>query len=135
MHAWMIAQKIPLDECSAMIAVGGDGTLHEVVNGLMFREDGARVPIAFVPNGSGNDTCKSIGVTSIEQALSYILKGDTVKLDLNRLYIDSDSFEEIQAWQEDKKFQKIRYSLINASMGFIAKVVHRAAESKLWAGS
>jgi diacylglycerol kinase (ATP) len=66
MHAWNLAQTIPLEDCSAVIAVGGDGTLHEVVNGLMFRTDGARVPIAFVPNGSGNDTCKSIGVTSVE---------------------------------------------------------------------
>jgi len=51
---------------SALITVGGDGTIHEVVNGMMFRKDGRKLPIAFVPNGSGNDTCHSLGIKSIE---------------------------------------------------------------------
>lgn len=76
-----------------MIAVGGDGTLHEVVNGMMFRKDKKRIPIAFIPNGSGNDTCRAIGVHSIEQALDYINKGDLLKVDLNRVWIDADTFE------------------------------------------
>jgi diacylglycerol kinase family enzyme len=66
MDAWRIAQTLPINEHSAIIAVGGDGTLHEVVNGLMFRSDKKKIPIAFVPNGTGNDTCKSLGVNSIE---------------------------------------------------------------------
>jgi diacylglycerol kinase family enzyme len=79
-----------------LIAVGGDGTLHEVVNGMMFRKDKKRIPIAFIPNGSGNDTCRAIGVHSIEQALDYINKGDLLKVDLNRVWIDADTFEEIE---------------------------------------
>ena len=51
------------------MAVGGDGTIHEVVNGLMFRPDQKKVPLSFIPNGSGNDTCGSIGVHSVDQAL------------------------------------------------------------------
>lgn len=57
---------------SAVIAVGGDGTIHEVVNGMMFRSDKRKLPIAFVPNGSGNDTCFSLGLQSIELALLSI---------------------------------------------------------------
>ena len=96
MDAWRIAQTLPINEHSAIIAVGGDGTLHEVVNGLMFRSDKKKIPIAFVPNGTGNDTCKSLGVNSIEQALEYIQKGDTLKIDLNRVFIDSETFEEVE---------------------------------------
>ena len=40
-----------------MVAVGGDGTMHEVVNGMLHRKDKKRLPIAFIPNGSGNDLC------------------------------------------------------------------------------
>ena len=36
MDAWQIVQNIPFEEHSAIVAVGGDGTLHEVVNGMMF---------------------------------------------------------------------------------------------------
>ena len=66
MDAWKIAQTFKIEDHSALIAVGGDGTIHEVVNGMMFRSDKKRIPIAFIPNGSGNDTCKSIGLHSIE---------------------------------------------------------------------
>jgi len=62
MDGWRIVQNLDLDNYSALIAVGGDGTLHEVLNGLMFRSDKKKLPIALVPNGSGNDTCTSIGI-------------------------------------------------------------------------
>jgi diacylglycerol kinase family enzyme len=93
---------------------------------MMFREDKKRIPIAFIPNGSGNDTCKAIGVHSIEQALEYIKKGDLLKVDLNRVWIDAETFEEIERQEGDQKFSKIRYSIINAATGFVAKTVHKA---------
>jgi diacylglycerol kinase (ATP) len=65
MDGWKKAQTVDIDNYSALVAVGGDGTLHEVVNGMMFRPDKKRIPIAFLPNGSGNDTCKSIGCHSV----------------------------------------------------------------------
>ena len=52
-----------LDACSAVVASGGDGTLHEVVNGMMQRKDGKRIPVGFIPNGSGNDICLNLGIT------------------------------------------------------------------------
>jgi diacylglycerol kinase family enzyme len=120
------------------VAVGGDGTLHEVVNGLMFREDKKKIPIAFIPNGSGNDTCASIGVSTVEQGIDYLKQGDTIKLDLNRVFIDADSFEEVR----DKKYENeqdryavCRYSIINAAVGFIAKCVHVANGYKSYMGS
>jgi diacylglycerol kinase (ATP) len=84
MHAWKIAeQEIDPDKFCAIAAVGGDGTIHEVVNGLMHRKDNRRLPVAFIPNGTGNDTLFSLGVTTINQALDFILKGDVIKMDLN----------------------------------------------------
>ena len=35
--AWKYGAELDLDDHSALIAVGGDGTLHEVINGMMFR--------------------------------------------------------------------------------------------------
>ena len=137
MDGWKKAQTVDIDNYSAMVAVGGDGTLHEVVNGMMFRADKKRVPIAFLPNGSGNDTCKSIGCHSVEQALAYLKKGNTIKVDLNRVYIDCDSFESVAedpSLSDEEKYRLVRYSLINASVGFIAKIVHSAQKVKLWAG-
>ena len=42
----------------AVVAVGGDGTVHEVVNGLM----GAEVPFGYIPSGSGNDFARAQGI-------------------------------------------------------------------------
>jgi diacylglycerol kinase family enzyme len=41
MHAWKIVQTgiQDLHKYSALVSVGGDGTLHEVINGMMFRAD------------------------------------------------------------------------------------------------
>jgi diacylglycerol kinase family enzyme len=57
-----IAQELDIDLYSAIVAVGGDGTCHEVVNGLMSRKDKKRLPICFLPNGSGNDLCGSLNL-------------------------------------------------------------------------
>ena len=41
MHAWKLAGgEINFAEHSALVAVGGDGTLHEVMNGMLQRADG-----------------------------------------------------------------------------------------------
>jgi diacylglycerol kinase family enzyme len=52
-----------------IVVVGGDGTVHEVANGLIARTDGKRTPICPIPNGSGDDFCASIGITCVEDAL------------------------------------------------------------------
>jgi len=132
MDAWNISrERINVDEHSAIVAVGGDGTLHEVINGMMNREDKKKLPIAFIPNGSGNDLVSCFGIDSVLTALDYLRKGDTVKMDLNKVLIDADSEADVPVAD---RFEKLRYSVINASIGFIAKTVHKAASAKSWAG-
>jgi YegS/Rv2252/BmrU family lipid kinase len=56
-----------------VIAIGGDGTVHEIVNGLMRIEEDRRPALAVVPLGSGNDTCRMIGApTDIDEAIEVI---------------------------------------------------------------
>ena len=49
--------------------VGGDGTLHEVLNGMLKREDKSKVPLIVIPNGTANDFCASIKTNSLEDAM------------------------------------------------------------------
>ena len=85
---WELAANLDIDKYSILVAVGGDGTYHEVVNGMLQRPDKRRIPVAYIPNGSGNDTLRSVGVISIEKALDYIIKGDIIKVDVTKLVMD-----------------------------------------------
>jgi diacylglycerol kinase family enzyme len=77
------------------VACGGDGTLHEVVNGLMLRNDKKRIHIGIIPNGSGNDFCADIRITNVDRALDYIISGDLIHLDVTKTLIDFETEEEI----------------------------------------
>lgn len=55
-HAQEIAQALPL-EYDAIVALSGDGLLHEILNGLAMRADVAKAihtPVVPVPTGSAN---------------------------------------------------------------------------------
>lgn len=133
MHALDLArEEINLAEFSAILAVGGDGTMHEVINGMLKREDGLRVPIALVPNGSGNDLVNSFNVRDVDQALEWICKGELIKMDINKVLLDYEHEDDIPA---EQRHMKLRYSCINTGCGFAAKVVHKADAHKPYVGS
>ena len=78
-----------------LVAAGGDGSYHEVVNGMLARSDKKKVPIGMIPNGSGNDTCSSLGVMNLEDALNYIVNAEVLAIDTVRCLIDHDEYEKI----------------------------------------
>ena len=64
-----------------LVCVGGDGTLNEVVRGLV--RAGSDIPVGYIPAGSTNDFASSIGLPlNIKQAALAIAKGSPTKLDI-----------------------------------------------------
>ena len=62
------------DTCADIVAMGGDGTLNEVLNGL---SDPARVRLGVIPCGSGNDFAAVAGIPETpEGALELLLRGE-----------------------------------------------------------
>src|SRR5699024_35108 len=60
-HAEEIIKNIIEDHANVVeviIVIGGDGTLHEVMNGLAAEQ----IPIAFIPGGSGNDFARGCSI-------------------------------------------------------------------------
>lgn len=88
-------QSLNLDDYGAIVAVGGDGTVHEAINGMMTRADGRSIPLGFLPNGSGDDFCGGLGLGKgdLENGLKYLLSGQTIKVDLIKVLIDYESEE------------------------------------------
>ena len=99
---------------------------------MMMRQDGQKLPVALVPNGSGNDLVGSLGCKDLDMAIDWIVKGDVIKMDLNKMLIDADCREDIP---EQNLSQQYRYSATSASLGFIAKGVHKAITHKPYFGS
>lgn len=63
--------KIHHEKLTAIVSVGGDGTLHEVLNGLEFHPN---IPVGCIPTGSGNDARRGFGIPKTPlKALKRIL--------------------------------------------------------------
>ncbi len=65
-----------------LVAVGGDGTAHEVANGLI----GSSLALGVIPTGSGNDFAKAIGVPKdLPAAIELLIWGMRRRVDVGRL--------------------------------------------------
>ena len=88
-HATEAARRAIDGGCTFVVAVGGDGTVHEVVNGLM-DEEGPRNPatvLGVVAAGSGCDFVKTFGLPQDPAEAAGHLLGDNLwgKIDVGRI--------------------------------------------------
>ena len=82
-HATELAKQAGEDGYDMVVAMGGDGTVHEVVNGLMQIPEKQRPILGVVPVGSGNDFAHAIGVPmQSDRALAHALKGQPSTVDI-----------------------------------------------------
>ena len=82
-HASQLARQAGEQGFDKVIAMGGDGTVHEVINGLMQVPEQKRPILGVVPIGSGNDFAHAIGIpASPSQALRRALEGEPRSIDL-----------------------------------------------------
>jgi YegS/Rv2252/BmrU family lipid kinase len=81
-HAVELAHEAAIAGVREIVAVGGDGTLNEIVQGVLAADALADVTIGVVPAGTGNDFAANIGVTGIEDAFDVIANGERRRLDL-----------------------------------------------------
>ena len=69
-----------------VVAVGGDGTVHETAMGLV----GTGTPMGVLPSGSGNDFATGIGCPTVADGLEAISAGRTLAVDV--AHVDGDRF-------------------------------------------
>lgn len=71
------------EEVSGVIALGGDGFIHEIIQHLVSRD----IPLGVIPCGTGNDFARSIGVFDLpfSRQLELIEKYDATHIDLGRV--------------------------------------------------
>jgi diacylglycerol kinase (ATP) len=88
-HAAELAQQAAEDGYRLVIAAGGDGTVHEVVNGLMQVPAAQRPALGIVPLGTGNDFAHTVGMPpSPLSALRQVFTGKPRPIDVGLLEDD-----------------------------------------------
>eukprot|EP01079_Euglenida_sp_SAG-EU17-18_P007977 gene7977-1423_t len=90
-HIQQMVGNLPLDRVRCLVAVGGDGTLHEIFNGLLLRcdwEQARHKPVCVVPAGSGNALAVSLGLTSPEAGVWTVIQGTPMPLDIASVWDD-----------------------------------------------
>src|SRR5687768_16696927 len=83
-HATELTTQALFNGAAYAIAVGGDGLLNEVANGYMLCSDAIKkqAAIGVIPQGTGNDFCKTIGIKKDRyiQQLHDLLTANSIKI-------------------------------------------------------
>ena len=140
------AQEAVTDGTRYVIACGGDGTLHEVVNGIATVPD---VTLGVLPCGRGNDFAAAVGIPlKPEAAIATLVSGTPIRVDLGRCYQNSDQpsassrqsqevFDKLNSSDSDNRQPITDYYFTTiATCGYDTEVSRRAAKgTPLFAGT
>lgn len=120
-HAYEIARSLSLDSVDGLVAVSGDGLLHELLNGLLSRDDwqaASKLPVGIVPCGSGNGLARSVDTPDVPSAMLSIIKGHARPFDI------------VAVTQGERRY----YSFLALFFGLIADV-DIESENMRWLGA
>jgi diacylglycerol kinase (ATP) len=113
-HLSELAEQAAHDGAPLVVAVGGDGTLNEVVNGLV--RGGGGPELATIPIGTGMDFVRTYGIPhSFEGAVRTAVDGATRSVDVGRVSFRTWAGAEAE-----------RYVCNVGSVGMSAAVAQRA---------
>jgi YegS/Rv2252/BmrU family lipid kinase len=95
-HASELAQQAAESGYEQVIVAGGDGTVHEVINGLMQVPAESRPLLGIIPLGSGNDFAHAVGMDpDPARALRQIFAGQPRPVDIARV---TDNLGRTEFW-------------------------------------
>jgi diacylglycerol kinase (ATP) len=110
-----VAQRFAQNGAEVIVAVGGDGTINEVANGLL--ASGKQIPLGLVASGRGSDLVRTTGTPrQVEQALRLCCNGNVRTIDIGRATLADGSS---------------RIFLNAGGLGFDASVAERVHGAKL----
>lgn len=111
----IVKSYIEENEFRKILVIGGDGTLHEVINGIMLQK---KIPleeitVGMISTGTGNDWIKTHNISSdYTQAIKQIKEGKIIKHDVGRLDFVNDEGKD-----------DFCYFINSIGIGFDAKVI------------
>jgi len=88
-HIESILNTYSIEDYYFCCIIGGDGSFHEAVNGLMKRSDNLKVPLCLVPAGSGNSLARDLGILDLKIAINSIINGKKLSVDISKIDCDN----------------------------------------------
>lgn len=122
-----LARQAVEDGAEIVVAAGGDGTLNEVVNGLMEAGAGSKgVTLGLLPMGTGNDFGRCIGLgTDLKLAVDTLFNGKPQFVDVGQAHgrwfvnIAGCGFDAIVAERANRGFP-----LLRGTSAYLAAIAH-----------
>ncbi len=112
------------DIFDTIIAIGGDGTVNEVMNGLVNSD----AKLGVIPLGSGNDFARSLNLSkNIDKAINVILDGKISYCDIGKV------ITKLKNENNEEKFSE-RFFINGIGIGFDATVALESQKIKLLRG-
>ena len=84
-HANELANTLDLSGYNGLCAIGGDGTLFEMVNGMLKRKDNQNFPLGLITGGTGNAFMHDLNCLDPIKASERIIKGNLRSVDIARV--------------------------------------------------
>ena len=84
-HANQLANTLDLSGYNGLCAIGGDGTLFEMVNGMLKRKDNQNFPLGLITGGTGNAFMRDLNCLDPIEASERIIKGNLRSVDIARV--------------------------------------------------
>jgi diacylglycerol kinase (ATP) len=125
-HAILLAGEAVIKDFDVILSAGGDGTLNQVVNGLLTVAVFNKLPaIGIIPLGSGNDFAGMMGVSGNPLQLIKLLDENKPKaVDVGKIFCLNKAGETVE-----------RYFINVCSMGMGPATVNRLERLPRWIGT
>ncbi len=91
-HTRDFAREVDIEGYDGFCMVGGDGTMHEAINGIMTRKDGQQLPIGLITGGTGNSFMHDVDCLDPIVAVKRILTGRRRKIDIFEANADGKTY-------------------------------------------
>jgi diacylglycerol kinase (ATP) len=123
LHATELAKESLMSE-DVVVAVGGDGTINEVINGLV----NSKKRLGILPLGSGNDFAKATHIPSnMQDAISVIISNKRKLIDIGKVITSNQNVNKLNS-------STVRYFINGVGIGFDASVAYHSSKIKVLRG-
>jgi diacylglycerol kinase (ATP) len=125
-HLVSLASTLMVEEGEVIAAIGGDGTLCEVLSGRMLLNHNRRECFAILPAGTGNSQANDLGLYSPDDTVNAILGGQIQALDLAKVELT-----EGLPGNERERIVRYSHNLVTWGLGVDSNI---QAEKMRWMG-